>query len=119
MILLLSNIGCGTGVDAPSSISYYFDCAIASRAASTTFSAVNPNFFNRSLIGAEAPKRCIPIILPVGPTYCDQPNVDAASTDTRAFTVGGNTCLLYSSLCASKMRSEERRVGKECRYRWS
>src|ERR1700736_4617268 len=82
----------------PSSIDYDFDCAIASRAASTTFSVVKPNFFNRSLIGAEAPKRRIPIIFPVGPTYCDQPSVAAASTDTRAFTVGGRTCFLYSSL---------------------
>ena len=49
-------------------------------------------WLGQSLIGAEAAKPCIPIILPLGPTYCDQPKVAAASTDTLAFAGGGRTC---------------------------
>ena len=37
-------------------------------AAASTFSRVKPNFFIRSLIGADAPKVCMPILAPLGPT---------------------------------------------------
>src|SRR5437879_7464093 len=84
----------------------YFVSAIVARAASTTLSGLKPNFFNTSFNGAEDPNVCIPITLPCGPTYCDQPNVDACSTATRAFISCGNVCCLYSSLCLSKMAQE-------------
>src|SRR5690242_11075234 len=84
----------------------YFVSAIAACAASTTLSGLKPNFFNTSFNGADDPNVCMPITLPWGPTYCDQPNVDACSTATRAFTSSGKTCCLYSSLCCSKMAQE-------------
>jgi hypothetical protein len=37
---------------------------ICARAASTTLSGAKPNFLNRSLIGADAPKLCMPITAP-------------------------------------------------------
>jgi hypothetical protein len=37
-------------------------------AASNTFSGVKPNFFSRSLSGAEEPNVCMPILAPVIPT---------------------------------------------------
>ena len=39
-------------------------------------------------------KACIPITVPFGPTYCDQPKVEACSTATRAVTHGGRTLAL-------------------------
>src|SRR5439155_27264873 len=75
--------------------------AIVARAASTTLSGLKPNFFNTSFNGAEDPNVCMPITLPCGPTYCDQPNIEACSTATRAFTSRGHTCCLYSSVCLS------------------
>src|SRR5580700_6199542 len=65
--------------------------AISSEAAAITASGVNPNFFCNSLSGADAPKVCMPI---VRPAYRSQPTVDACSTDTRAFTLGGRTLSL-------------------------
>src|SRR5262245_60709850 len=63
-----------------------FAAAICSLAAATTLSGVKPNFFCSSFSGAEAPKVCMPIVVPVGPTYRLQPNVAACSTETRAVT---------------------------------
>ena len=42
--------------------------ASCSRAAASTFSVVKPNFFSKSLIGAEAPKECMPMRAPLLPT---------------------------------------------------
>src|SRR4051812_29718049 len=81
--------------------SYFFAFAICSFAAVTTPSRVKPNFFDRSLRGAEAPKVFMPIVLPVLPTYLCQPKVPAASTLTRAVTCGGRTLLRYASSCSS------------------
>src|ERR1700736_2996018 len=66
----------------------YLALAISSLAAAITASGVNPNFFCNSLRGADAPKVCMPIRRPA---YRSQPTVDACSTDTRAFTLGGRT----------------------------
>src|ERR1700758_5645458 len=52
-------------------------CALA---AATTCSEVNPNFFARSLSGADAPKERMPMLCPAMPTYLAQPNVEACST---------------------------------------
>ena len=62
-----------------------------SRAASTTASAVKPNFCCNCFNGADAPNDRMPMLCPVAPTYLDQPNVEASSTETRAVTPGGNT----------------------------
>src|SRR5215472_17257643 len=70
-------------------------------AAATTVSVLNPNFFNSSFNGAEAPKVCIPIILPFGPTYRSQPTVAAITTETRALTLDGSTDSLYPASCSS------------------
>ena len=45
----------------------YFAAAMESRAAWTTASVLNPNFFCSSLSGAEAPKLRIPTIRPCRP----------------------------------------------------
>ena len=74
----------------------------AFRAAATTFSVVNPNFFCKSLIGAEAPKRCMPITMPDGPTYCDQPNVEAMLHRDPRFYLRRQNFALYSSLWCFK-----------------
>jgi len=42
--------------------------AICSLAAACTFSGVKPNFVSRSLIGADEPKVCMPILAPAPPT---------------------------------------------------
>src|SRR5262249_20676933 len=71
------------------------------RAAATTASGVNPNFFCSSLRGAEAPKVFMPMISPVLPTNWRQPKTDACSTATRAVTPDGDTESLYCWLCFS------------------
>ena len=45
----------------------YFSARVL-RASATTASAVKPKYLSKSFIGAEAPKRCMPIIFPFGPT---------------------------------------------------
>src|SRR5690554_6257992 len=46
-------------------------------------------------------------------------NVDATSCGGESDCQGGLTCLThYLWVDLSEQRSEERRVGKECRYRW-
>src|SRR5712692_5843308 len=72
------------------------------RAASTTCSAVNPNFVWSSLRGAEAPNVCIPMTSPPAPTYRLQPKVEACSTPTRAPTAGGSTASRYAAGWCSK-----------------
>src|SRR5215471_9367251 len=76
------------------------------RAAAMTASEVKPNFFCNSLSGAEAPKVFIPIVMPPVPTYCDQPRVDACSTEMRAGTSGGITLSRYSGVCCSKISQD-------------
>lgn len=49
------------------SVLYFLCLATCARAASITFSAVKPNLPSRSLIGAEAPKVCMPTIAPEEP----------------------------------------------------
>src|SRR5713226_1806146 len=71
-------------------------------AAATTFSGRKPNLLSKSFKGAEAPKVCMPIILPLGPTYRSQPIVAAISTDTRAVMAEGNTLSRYAASCFSK-----------------
>src|ERR1700731_4288799 len=66
-----------------------------SLAAATTPSGSKPNFLCSSLSGAEAPKVFIPITWPDVPTYRSQPKVEACSTATRAFTLGGSTLSRY------------------------
>ena len=41
--------------------------AICKRAASSTFAGVKPKLVRRSLSGAEAPKLCMPMMVPDGP----------------------------------------------------
>src|SRR5262249_13879217 len=67
-----------------------------SLAAATPYLGVKPNFLIRSLRGADAPKERMPMLCPVAPTYLAQPKVEACSTETRAFTSGGNTRSRYS-----------------------
>src|SRR5262249_26691172 len=69
------------------------DFAICSLAAAATWSGVKPNFFKRSLIGADEPKVCMPILAPFAPTYRSQPMTEACSTETRAVASGGSTLL--------------------------
>src|SRR4051812_27754618 len=78
----------------------------SSRAAASTASGVNPNLFCSSLSGAEAPNVFMPILFPSRPTYCDQPNVDACSTEILAVTLCGNTLSRYSADCFSKISHE-------------
>src|SRR2546427_10676637 len=75
-------------------------------AAATTRSGSKPNFLWSSLRGAEAPKVFIPITWPEVPTYRSHPNVDACSTATRAFTLGGSTLSRYSRVWWSKMSQD-------------
>src|SRR5262249_20945860 len=80
-----------------------FPCAAScSRQAATTRSGVNPNLRWTSLSGAEAPKVCIPIIVPSEPMKRSQPSVEACSTPTRAVMSGGRTCSRYSRGSRSK-----------------
>ena len=44
---------------------------------------------------------------------------DCGVTNTQAFLIKGDDYTLPDSFTGSKERSEERRVGKECRSRWS
>src|SRR6478672_9264143 len=78
----------------------------SSRAAVTTASGVNPNLFCNSLSGAEAPNVRMPRLFPAWPTYCDQPNVEACSTDIRADTFCGSTLSRYSVVWFSKISHE-------------
>ncbi len=48
-------------------LAYFLARFACARAASSTFSAVKPNLPSRSLIGAEAPKVCMPTMAPVEP----------------------------------------------------
>src|SRR4029434_3158935 len=66
-----------------------------SLAASTMRSGMKPNFVCNSFNGAEAPNVFMPIMRPVLPTYRSQPNSDACSTDTRAFSAAGSTSSRY------------------------
>src|SRR5271165_3542299 len=81
--------------------SYAFALLMDARALATTLSTVNPKCCIRSLIGADAPKSSCPTDSPASPTYLLQPSVVPASTDTRAFTVGGKTPARYSGVCFS------------------
>ncbi len=65
----------------------------SSLAAATTRSGSKPNFLWSSLGGAEPPKVFIPITWPEVPTYRSHLKVEACSTATRAFTLGGSTLL--------------------------
>src|SRR6516165_3323177 len=85
------------GENKPRSSLHFLCAASCAFAAATTDSTVNPNFFCNSLSGADAPNVFIPTTVPVGPTYCCQPNVDACSTATRAVTPAGITLSRYSS----------------------
>src|ERR1700732_2201986 len=78
----------------------------SSRAPATTASGVNPNRFCNSLSGAEAPNVRMPRLFPAWPTYCDQPKVDACSTEMRAETLCGSTLSRYSSDCFSNISQE-------------
>ena len=64
--------------------------------ASTTALVVMPKSSYNAGPGPEAPNVSIPIVLPLDPTHCNQPNVDPASIDTRASTSGGRMLSLYS-----------------------
>src|SRR6266545_6837105 len=68
-----------------------------------TRSGSKPNFSWRAFMGAEAPNVCMPMTRPELPTYRSQPNVEACSTATRAFTWGGRTLSRYSCVCRSKI----------------
>src|SRR5262249_14060289 len=70
---------------------YFFLPANNSLAAVTTASEVKPKCFITSLTGADAPNVLMPMLLPAGPTHCDQPMVAAASTEMRAVTAAGKT----------------------------
>src|SRR5690606_38212127 len=78
----LGELGCG-GAHA---FSLRLSCA-----AWTTASAVIPNFANRVLWSAEAPKGSMPIERPRSPTMARQPSTEPASTETRAVTDAGST----------------------------
>src|SRR5712672_1876994 len=78
----------------------------SSRAAVSTVSGVNPNLFCNSLSGADAPNVRIPILFPAWPTYCDQPNVEACSTEILAVTLAGSTLSRYSGDCFSNISHE-------------
>src|SRR5437588_7381892 len=79
-----------------SSLRAHSSPSTCSLAAATTCSGVKPNFFCKSLSGAEAPKDRMPMLCPVTPTYLAQPKIEACSTDTRAVTSGGSTRSRYS-----------------------
>lgn len=49
--------------------------------------------------GADWPNWFTPREMPLNPTYFNQPNVEAASTDTRASTSGGRTESCKTQLC--------------------
>src|SRR5487761_82026 len=68
----------------------------SSLAVATTRSGMKPNFFCNSFRGADAPKVCIPMERPVGPTYRAQPIVDACSIEMRSDTSGGIALSRYS-----------------------
>src|SRR3974390_479059 len=65
--------------------------AICSLAASMILSVVNPNFFKRSVSGADEPNVCIPTIVPLLPVYRSHPITEPCSTATRAVMCGGRT----------------------------
>src|SRR5262249_32536328 len=75
--------------------------AICAMAVAITASTVKPNFLSRSLIGADAPKPCMPTMAPSGPTYRSHPRVAACSTATRARIRGGSTLARYCASCCS------------------
>ena len=72
------------------------------RAASTTCSGVIPKCLKTSSATPEAPKLCMPIASPRSPIQRCQPNVAAASIETRALTDGGSTWSRYSAGCSAK-----------------
>src|SRR5712671_2388058 len=78
----------------------------SSRAAVSTVSGVNPNLFCNSLSGADAPNVRIPILFPAWPTYCDQPKVEACSTEILVVTLAGSTLSRYSGVWFSKISHE-------------
>src|SRR5260370_41204051 len=71
----------------------------SSRAATSTFSRVNPNFICNSFKGAEAPNVFMPMAQPPDPGERAQPIVEPCPTDSRAEPSCGTTLARYARGC--------------------